>query len=411
VVDLRCRYTMTTMPSTGPEPDHKVLAHHLRGAVGVVRGHVRLLLSRAEEPLTVSQRQSLEAIDRQTVRLEQLIEQLEMLHLAHEVAPAPTHTGSAGGVGDPSQVLEPLTSEGQREQPLRPRILAVDDDAEQLDMVSRLLSDRYDVTLAGDGAEALELLRQQTFELALVDLSMPSIDGFQLAEVVAASAPRRPAVMFVSGEVSARAKVRALALGAWDYVTKPCDPDELRARVARTIAAVQREASLREDALHDPLTGLANYRSFFESLNREMERATRYDQPLSLLTLDVDDLKRINDEGGHAAGDEALQLIARILKRAVRSFDLVARQGGDEFAILLPNTSAVEGLKLAERLRAAITRYQIRGRPLSASIGVAERERGSAPSTVRSLFEASDQALYRAKRGGRNRAEGPAGGG
>jgi two-component system, cell cycle response regulator len=181
--------------------------------------------------------------------------------------------------------------------------------------------------------------------------------------------------------------------------------EKVLARVARTLAAVEREATLRASALNDSLTGLANYRSLFENLQREMERAQRYDQPLGLLAIDVDDLKRINDEGGHAAGNTALQLIARVLKRAVRSYDVVARQGGDEFAILLPNTTGREALALAERVRSEIMRQRIRGRPLSVSIGVAARERGCGPSTVRSLFETSDQALYRAKRGGRNRVE------
>jgi len=97
-----------------------------------------------------------------------------------------------------------------------------------------------------------------------------------------------------------------------------------------------------------------------------------------------------------------------VLKGTVRTVDLVARQGGDEFAVLLPNTGAREALMLAERLRSKIVRQLILGRPLSASIGVAAHERGMSPLTVRSLFEASDQALYRAKRGGRNRVEGPA---
>jgi diguanylate cyclase (GGDEF)-like protein len=400
---------MSTPPSTGSEPDSAILAHDLRGAIGVARGYVRFLLSGAAGPLTESQQQSLVAIDRQTVRLERLIERLELLPAAARMAPTPPHTVLAGATRERSKEPEASTHKMQSDQRRHSRILAVDDDAEHLEMVHRLLSDRYDVALARDGREALDLLRQRIFELALIDLSMPGIDGFQLAEVVASSSPTRPAVIFLSAEASADAKVRALSLGASDYVTKPCDPEELLARVARTVAAVEREASLQASALSDSLTGLANYRSLFESLHREMERAQRYDQPLSLLAIDVDDLKGINDESGHPAGNRALQLIARVLKGAVRSFDLVARQGGDEFAILLPNTAAREALALAERLRAGIARQRIRGRPLSASIGVAARERGLGPSTVRALFEASDQALYRAKRGGRNRVEGPAG--
>ena len=401
--------TVNTEPSPNSESGQAGLAHDLRGAVGVARGYVRFLLSGAGGPLTESQRQSLMVIDRQTGRIERFVEKLELVPRAAGMAATLPQTGLAGTTRERSKEPKPSTARVQPEERRRPRVLAVDDDAEHLGMVHRLLSDRYDVALASGGREALDLLRQRTFELALIDLSMPGMDGFQLVEAVAASSPTRPAVIFLSAEVSSGAKVRALSLGASDYVTKPCDPEELLARVARTLAAVEREATLRERALSDPLTGLANYRSLFESLHREMERAQRYDQPLGLLAIDVDNLKRLNDEGGHAAGNKALQLIARVLKRAVRSFDVVARQGGDEFAILLPNTTARAALSLAERLRSEITQQRLRGRPLSVSIGVAARERGLGPSTVRSLFEASDQALYRAKRGGRNRVEDLAG--
>ena len=386
--------------------DRAILAHDLRGAIGVARCYARFLLSGVAGPVNEAQRQALEAIDRQTVRLERFLERFEFAHTPAGTVPTLPQPGLAG---PHARWREPMPSAGgdQPDQQRRPSILAVDDDAEQLGMVYRLLSNRYDVALASDAHEAIDLLQHGTFELALIDLAMPGIDGFQLAEVIAASSPR-PAVIFLSAEANPRAKVRALSLGASDYVTKPCDPEELLARVARTVAEVEREASLHASALSDPLTGLANYRHLFESLHREIERAQRYDQPLSLLAIDVDDLKRINDEGGHLVGDKALQLIARVLKGTVRTFDLVARQGGDEFAVLLPNTAAREALVLAERLRSEIVRQLILGRPLSASIGVAAYEPGMSTLTVRSLFEASDQALYRAKRGGRNRVEGPA---
>jgi two-component system, cell cycle response regulator len=194
--------------------------------------------------------------------------------------------------------------------------------------------------------------------------------------------------------------VRALALGAVDYVTKPFDPDELAARVARIIATVSREASLRADAMTDSLTGLANYRSLAESLEREIERARRYEQPLSLITLDVDHLKRINDEHGHDAGDDAIRLVAQVLKGAVRSFEIVARQGGDEFAVLLPNTNTIDAERLAQRLLAEVTSQRVRGVTLSASIGVASRDNGF-DLDAKTLVKASDEALYRAKYAGR----------
>ncbi len=210
--------------------------------------------------------------------------------------------------------------------------------------------------------------------------------------------------MFLSAQSSAQAKVRALSLGAADYVTKPFDPDELVARIARIVASVTREASLRADALTDPLTGLANYRSLSLGLAREIERSRRYGQPLSLITLDLDHLKGINDAHGHDAGNDAIQLVAQVLKGAVRSFELVARQGGDEFSVLLPNTDSPDARRLAERLRCEIAAQTVCGESLSASIGVASRE-ASTDLDAAGLVKASDEALYRAKRAGRDRVE------
>src|SRR5439155_14856303 len=160
------------------------------------------------------------------------------------------------------------------------------------------------------------------------------------------------------------------------------------------------EASLPADAMTDSLTGLANYRSLTESLEREIERARRNGHPLSIITLDVDRLKAINDEHGHDAGNEAIRLVAQVLKGAVRSFETVARQGGDEFAVLLPNTGMHDAERLAERLRVQIAARSVRGVSLSASIGVAARDEEH-DLDAKGLVKASDEALYRAKYAGR----------
>ncbi len=141
------------------------------------------------------------------------------------------------------------------------------------------------------------------FDLAIIDLGLPVIDGFKLVKAIRGSGEfQSSAVMLLSGRTDPRFKVHGLALGAADYVTKPFDCDELMARIARILTAATREASLRADAMTDPLTGLANYRSFSQSLERELERSRRYAMPLSLITIDLDHLKVINDEHGHDAG-------------------------------------------------------------------------------------------------------------
>jgi diguanylate cyclase (GGDEF)-like protein len=175
------------------------------------------------------------------------------------------------------------------------------------------------------------------------------------------------------------------------------------ARIARILTTVTREASLRADAMTDPMTGLANYRSFSQSLERELERSRRYAMPLSLITVDLDHLKVINDEHGHDAGNDAIRVAARVLTSAVRKFEVVARIGGDEFAVILPSTGASDARRLAERLRADIRAHVVHGARLSASVGVASWTDRSVDAPA--LVKASDEALYRAKRAGRDRVE------
>jgi diguanylate cyclase (GGDEF)-like protein len=372
------------------ELDHEVeptrrWMHDIKGPLSVIRGHARLLALGRKGELTADQRRSIAAIERQVHRLERFIDDLESTDLPG----APDATPS----DMPSEALS------------RPRILLADDDPEITALLGDLLANRYELTYASDGKEALEAFGREAFHLAIIDLHLPRLDGFELVDALRAAAlPWTPAFMFLSAEADPQTKVHALALGAADYVTKPFDPDELAARVARVIAMVGREASLRADALTDPLTGLANYRSLAQSLEREIERARRYGQPLSLIMLDLDHLKTINDEYGHDAGDDSIRLVAQVLKGAVRSFEIVARQGGDEFAVLLPNTNDSEAARLAERLRAEVASHSVHGVRLSASIGVASRDRKH-DLDAKSLVKASDDALYRAKYAGRDRVE------
>ena len=288
----------------------------------------------------------------------------------------------------------------------RQAILVADDDNEFLSALGDLLSGRYSLTFARDGREAMAAVRLRPFELAIIDLGLPVIDGFKLVKGIQgaglhADKLQSSAVMFLSGQSAPQLKAKALSLGAVDYMTKPFDPDELVARVARILATVTREASLRADAMTDPLTGLANFRSFSESLERELERSRRYGLPLSLVTVDLDHLKSINDEHGHDAGNEAIRLTARVLAGAVRRFEVVARQGGDEFAIILPSTESSDARLLAERLRGEIGAQVLRGERISASFGVASWSEAFCDAPT--LVKASDEALYRAKRAGRDR--------
>lgn len=164
-----------------------------------------------------------------------------------------------------------------------------------------------------------------------------------------------------------------------------------------------REDRLRRLAVTDPLTGLLNRRYFADRLRHELERAKRYGTPLSLLVVDLDWLKAINDGLGHNAGDRAIKAVATTLSKGLRATDVAARYAGDEFAALLPQTTAHEALGLAKRIGNQVSQidYGPGGTPLSVSIGVADLE-GAGAATAEELFMAADEALYAAKAAGRN---------
>lgn len=160
---------------------------------------------------------------------------------------------------------------------------------------------------------------------------------------------------------------------------------------------ISMNTELMELAITDGLTGIYNYRFFFSSLEKEMERVKRYNKSLILIMIDIDNFKQYNDESGHQRGDEALEKIARILESSVRSMDLVARYGGDEFAIILPHTDDQEGAVVAARIRKAIDAENF---PLTISMGIACYK--GEPIAPTDLISKADLALYNAKYNGKN---------
>jgi two-component system cell cycle response regulator len=367
---------------------HEQWADDARSAIdSVVRGAETIRDQEPREEISDPRRQSLAVIVEHALQLGQLLD--GFAHASPLVPSAPAAREDSVRAAAPTA----------------PALLIADDDEEIRSAMGDLLSWRYRLTFARDGGEAMLALRRTSFDLAILDVGLPVLDGLELVRTMRDANERPlPAFMFLSGQDEPRLKVRALALGAVDYVTKPFDSDELMARIARILRAVTREANLRAAAMTDPLTGLANGRSFAASLDRELARSRRYELPLSLLTVDLDHLKAINDAHGHDAGNEAIRLVARVLASAVRSFEVVARQGGDEFAVILPNTGAADARRLAERLRGEIGAQTLRDATLSVSIGGASLE-GKSVIGAAALIKASDEALYRAKRAGRNRVE------
>lgn len=326
---------------------------------------------------------------------------------------SPVHLGDDRAREAPTSLPGPQADLGSRGAgaggPAPIRLLVVDDDGDAREALATALHPEYDVVSAADGVEALAVARTGSPDIILLDLKMPRLDGFQVLERLGADpVTSRIPVLLISGRRDDAGKVQGLGLGAVDYLEKPFSAPELRARLERTVRILRDQSSLRELARTDPLTGLPNRRAFREHLEAESRRASRYRTALTCIMVDLDGLKAINDEWGHAAGDAAISAVASALRRELRETDFVARFGGDEFVMLLPHTGAADGRGFAERVcgRLAQTDFQVAAQrvALGASFGVACLEPGD-HLDGEALLRAADQALYRAKEQGRGRVE------
>jgi diguanylate cyclase (GGDEF)-like protein len=305
---------------------------------------------------------------------------------------------------------EPTGTHGTLTHRERPLVLVADDDEDAREALMGLLAPEYAVVSAADGDRAVELARTEHPDAILMDLFMPRLDGLQALERLRGDASTADIpVIFVSARGDDALKARTLDQGAADYLQKPFSDRELRARLERTLRLSQSQEALRELAQTDPLTGLANLRAFRARLDDEVKRARRYATPLTAIMADMDYLKPVNDELGHAAGDRAIAAVAAVIRAELRETDFGARYGGDEFVLLLPHTAADEGRVLAERIcsRLRETVLDVSGRrvPIGASFGVACLPEDGGEFAADALVRAADAALYRAKRAGRSRVE------
>jgi len=284
-------------------------------------------------------------------------------------------------------------------------ILVVDDNPDKLNLIKAALDlAGYNVTTATDGDEALTAIESYQPDLVITDVMMPRMNGYELAQRIRANPVTKfiPVIMQTAAGRRSEDLRRANEAGALGYITDPTDLDLLLART-RTLLEFKAYLDVCEEAAFtDHLTGLANRRRFERQLEREVARVERYGHPFSLLMIDIDSFKDLNDSFGHDAGDEAIRRLSKVLREGTRGIDLAARIGGEEFAVLLAETSKEGGLEVAERLRAAIKVMEIpTARHITASFGVAECPRDA--HTAADVLKAADVALYEAKRNGRDR--------
>lgn len=269
---------------------------------------------------------------------------------------------------------------------------------------------------AEDGLEGFKKLLATPVDIILCDLEMPRMDGFKFLSMMKARPDLQDVpVLILTGKNDREQKIRGLEQGASDYITKPFDPGELvaRVRVHLKIKHLQDDLKRSNELLlelsnTDHLTGMYNRRYLMDAMDKELQRCDRKGGNLSVLILDIDHFKQVNDTYGHLQGDIVLQKVALQLQKELRNYDIAARYGGEEFIAVLPDSSLREAAFVSERIRTSIQEIKFSGslEPLSltASVGVAALST-PACTTVDELIKLADEALYRAKTNGRNRVE------
>ncbi|QTA89332.1 diguanylate cyclase [Desulfonema magnum] len=279
----------------------------------------------------------------------------------------------------------------------KPKILVVDDSKNICNVLRRILSkEEYAVTMAEDGEAAIQKVFEWLPDLILLDLMMPKMDGLEVCRRLKSNYKYNFIyVIMLTAKNSAEDEVAGLDIGADDYVAKPFNPTILLARVRRGVRLMKEKL----DATFDSLTRLYNRRVFDAFLQQEKAKFRRYNHSFSLILIDLDHFKKVNDTFGHKAGDMVLQEVARFLREDTRDADLPARWGGEEMAILLPETDMKGANILAESLRQRIERHHFpQVGHITASFGVA-----SMRDDESDLVETADRALYRGKQMGRNK--------
>ncbi|WP_396587100.1 diguanylate cyclase [Bermanella sp. R86510] len=289
------------------------------------------------------------------------------------------------------------------------RILIVDDVASNVQILSVHLQDEgYRVMETQRGDEAIELLKQHSdIDLVLLDVEMPKMSGLEVLKVIKSELDTKDIpVILVTANGDDDSVVDGLDMGAFDYVIKPYSLSVLMARVRSALREKERLNLLEKWATTDPLTGLYNRRYFFEQANREIERSTRNQSPVTFVIMDIDHFKKVNDQYGHLLGDDVLEILAALFKESLRKVDICCRFGGEEFVLCLPDTDQDTAFEVAERVRKQAKKLSFETDKetihITISMGIASYKQDDSLET---LLKRADEALYLAKDSGRDQTQ------
>ena len=291
-------------------------------------------------------------------------------------------------------------------------ILVVDDDPMVRDVVVESIKDMgHRVDVCGDGAEALIKNEGDPFDVIITDMRLPSLDGLSLIRRLKAGAADTD-VIVITGYGSIENAVECMKAGALDYLIKPFSPDQIQVAVRKALEhrELRRRAREREFYMElsyvDALTGVNNRRFLDEALEKEVLKSQSQEASFVLFMIDIDDFKVYNDRNGHLKGDEALARIGRMLKSVCRSYDIVTRYGGEEFAIVFPRADKCNAMEVANRILKGVREAEFDGEDqqpagsLTVSIGVAAYPEHA--KAAQEIIRCADEALYAAKKGGKD---------
>ena len=295
------------------------------------------------------------------------------------------------------------------------QILLIDNRGHLADRIAASLEGKHELSWAQDPQQAVFDTADKQYELLIVNLDLQDFDGLRLCSQLRSLERTRqiPILIIVDPDDNER-MMRALDMGVNDYLLRPIDKHELLARVNTQIKRWRFTEKLRNNvqqslelAVADPLTGLFNRRYMETQVGMMVDAAANRGRSLSVLAIDVDHFKSVNDTYGHSAGDKVLVELAARFKSYIRSMDVPCRIGGEEFLVVLPDTDVSVASQIAERLRKAISSKPFDAGPtapnlpVTISIGIAGFEDSN--DTLKAMLARADEALYKAKREGRNR--------
>ncbi|MFP4111000.1 MAG: diguanylate cyclase [Desulfonatronovibrio sp.] len=302
-----------------------------------------------------------------------------------------------------------MTFQQNNNQASRAKILIVDDTSANIQVLTKILEQDYDIFTASSGYKGIAAAEANQPDIILMDIMMSDLDGFEAcANLKKNPATRNIPIIFITDLDIEEQEAQALEMGAVDYLTKPIRPSVVRARIKNHVELKRYRDYLENISMKDGLTGIANRRRLDEYLHQEWKRAQRQEENLSLLMLDIDHFKLYNDKYGHSAGDECLKKIASCVEESLsRPADLAARFGGEEFACVLPETDKDGAKLIADRIHKTLKELAIPhetspvSRIVTISIGISTTV-PEKNASLEDFIKSADKMLYHAKDSGRN---------